>query len=179
MVKQKVAFLILLSLFLWIFGYPAFKKYRDKGIFIEHAEIYSKEVIPPAITVSPRNPNTGFGWKKNFVPKYGKNWVKEGPCANSSNAIELLNCIEDNTFTIKEAFGYERINTSAWKREIMTLQAGNCFKKKVPKGTMGFSPDKSLFLPLTSNLDYYFSETKTRIDPLPGGVISIVYFVDQ
>ena len=86
---KSVLVLTLFAVFLAIFGYPAFKKYLARGVLVQQDTLYSKEITPPAITVCPRNQATRYGWKQNISTTSGHNWIKEGPCANSTDVEEL------------------------------------------------------------------------------------------
>ena len=155
--QKIVIWILLFAMFLVIFGYPAYKKYAAKGIFVEHSQEHPEEITSPAITVCPRNPFTKLGWRKNLTVNWF-NMTKEGPCRNSDDANEFGECFDKSTYTIKEAMYDEELNNTIpitkWQELITILSLGKCFTLGSAEGMIGFSFSDALRLPFSSNLEY-------------------------
>ena len=96
MIFRTVVVVSLFIIFIVFFGYPAYKRYQAGGVLVEEDEEHVDLITPPAITVCPRNPQSRFklGWKDSSMLFH----VEKGPCEGSSNAEELVACIEKNVY---------------------------------------------------------------------------------
>ena len=152
--------LILFTLFIIIFGYPAFKKFVSGGIVIEQGKKYMKEMESPAITICMIHPETKFGWREfDFNPK--ESVLINGPCNVSDDLKSLISCIETNTFakneTIKSAVNGKMVdlkNTYLWVELLDFFPLGRCHSIKPPSGTIGFSQMNPLKMSFNSSLEY-------------------------
>ena len=151
--------LILFTLFIIIFGYPAFKKFISGGIVIEQEKKYMKEMESPAITICMIHPDTKFGWREHyFNPK--ESVLLNGPCNVSDDLNTLIKCIETNTYAkdeaINKAFNGKMVDLKNlnWADKLDFFPLGRCHSIKPPPGSLGFSQMNPLKISFNSSFEY-------------------------
>ena len=161
MIFRTVVVVSLFIIFIVFFGYPAYKRYQSGGVLVEEDEEHVDLITPPAITVCPRNPQSRFklGWKDSSRLFD----VERGPCEGSSNAEELVACVEKKVYTKEEIFMSQygvwkagnKVGLSQWKGSFWPLFFGKCFSLKAEDGTIGFTLYDGLSISLNSSLEYW------------------------
>merc|ERR1719320_816593 len=95
----------LFVIFLAVFGYPAFMRFKSRGILIESYEENVNIITPPTITVCPKNPDSKSGWKANLTKSPTIfNFIETSPCQKSESVEKLEACIESNVYQKEEIF---------------------------------------------------------------------------
>ena len=143
----------LFAIFLAVFGFPAFFRFKSGGILTATHDENIDSMILPRITVCPRNPQTysKLGWKGNLTTGYES--ISEGPCAGSENAKELEVCIETHVYKKEEIFD-SAVNLSLWEDYYSFLFFGKCFVLSPAVYTIGFSQLDALSIALNKSLEY-------------------------
>ena len=136
-VARVVYLIILLFIFYWEFGKPAYDKYRTKGIFVSKTTQDMTEESAPSITVwaAEANSTLGFelGWKnvKNFPSSGSFNLEFFCPENQTLNAIE--NCYRDKTIKISEAILKSSVGSQKefgvfdWETKMTYIPTGKWF----------------------------------------------------
>ena len=129
---------------------------------IDRKQMYSKEIDSPAIVVCPRNQISKNGWKGEDISQNDPSLVMIGRCTDEMTGDDLMNCIDDHTFSLIEAIVSARasnminiLNDSAWDASIGYIMFGKCYTLQLTAGSIGFSVESSLELEFNSSLDYF------------------------
>ena len=130
MVFIIIIILLLFFIFLALFGYPAYKRYESEGVMVEETDENVSDITPPAVTLCPRNPENDFklGWKEN-LGLTSPNFVKDGPCKDREDAIELKECIQNLVFEKEEMIvtkNEKMCNITQWEEYFSLLLLGKC-----------------------------------------------------
>ena len=173
LVVVKVAFVgLLLFLFFTFFGVPALQRYLEEGVLLKVSSLShpSGGLLPPTITLCPTTPNKTYeaGWK-NASGEYLH--VLQAECEKLNNHDDVLNCVNDKTYTFDEAVKNvfvgvvqpeDLMNTTYWSKYMTVTGLGKCQVLKYEK-PLGMDAERdSLFLYLNPDLNYYvfFHDTK-------------------
>ena len=87
----------LLGLFLYIFGYPAVKKYQEKKVLVVSYRRDTKGTEAPAVTIVVNRKDTNTGWKR-------KAWAGfvQTLCNDANTTKTIVSCIEQQTYNLSE-----------------------------------------------------------------------------
>ena len=110
----KILFLLtLISVFLYFFGLPSWRKYQAKEVFINKQKISIHDIPPPAITFCAVK--DGSSWKPDNTSSEDyrdyDNYAESdddlgsfilGQCAGSNTVEEVFSCVEAKTFSFTE-----------------------------------------------------------------------------
>ena len=138
MAVKECFILMLIVTFLFLFGYPSWRKYSAGGIITARKMVKVDKFEAPAVTICPQDKRTKQGWKRakgnpphNFL---------EILCNTSDNISysSLTECIEKKSYKHDEVFHYvfyaiERLkidllsNHTDWKANIGFFPFGKCF----------------------------------------------------
>ena len=87
----------LLGLFLYIFGYPAVKKYQEKKVLVVSYRRDTKGTEAPAVTIVVNRKDANTGWKR-------KAWAGfvQTLCNDANTTKTIVSCIEQQTYNLSE-----------------------------------------------------------------------------
>ena len=132
--------LLLLGLFLHIFGLPAMQRYQAKEVLLVTSLRDTDGLEAPAVTIVVSRNETLTGWKSNNGFKY-YNWV-EHLCKNYlSENQSIVACIEEKTFNLSEiskkvTLGIGRRSRPAevnWTEDFTHSSTGRQYTLKIDK----------------------------------------------
>ena len=129
--------LVLVLIFLFFFGLPAFKQYLAMEVMVVKTMRESGgKIVAPAISINARNPKTRLGWKGDDREL---DKLKIDKCLHS-NLTQT--CIENGTYSRNEVFldvimGYTKQlslmhRTKLWQKDITRVTRGSIFTINFP-----------------------------------------------
>ena len=89
---------LLLALFLHIFGLPAVERYLEKKVIVVTSMTKTEGIPIPAITIAINGVANGNGWKKRGAFRY---FVTKH-CKHAKTTEALVGCIERETYNFSE-----------------------------------------------------------------------------
>ena len=121
MIIKEIFILILIFLFVYLFGYPSWTRYQSGGTVTTKKLIKTDKIEAPAVTICPKNNLTTYGWKRTKDVRAFN--VLNHFCNTSNSLEEILKCIELNTYNVGEIIAgasigeekYSPSNSSVWK----------------------------------------------------------------
>ena len=131
MVIKELFICLLLIIFLYMFGYPSWKKYQRERTVVSEKFRSVEKIEAPAITICPRNNITSMGWKGG-IPKGSKTEWLAPYCGNNQSFENISKCIQENTYGINEVIEVapgkpSPWNISDWKGQMDITRFGFCY----------------------------------------------------
>ena len=122
---------LLFVMFLYLFGFPALKKFQRKSTTFQK-ETTNHDYQFPVLTVCTSNMANmiGSGWKRaNWSPSK----VLKRQCPSSS-LKEMIRCIDEKTYELHETVNLTKsvpaINKESWTSDITYTHFGKCYTFK-------------------------------------------------
>ena len=167
LICKSIFGIILLLGFVFLFGYPAFIKYRESGVFIKIStdpkDRSTIHAIPaPAITFCASDKDSPFskGWKNASLEYLDLINVE---CDQPESLEEAVSCISNRTYNFNETITFAQqgatyakliSDSQFWKSDVTAMPVGKCHTLDYPEHLGSRLETNTLWFNLNSELSY-------------------------
>ena len=139
--------LSLLIIYLVYFGVPAIQRFGEEKVMVINSRKKTGGIEAPAISITVRNPETGFGWRNGTSTDF---YNIDNIC-NFSKSQDMEHCIVQITYDQHE-FINDVILGFTTKQSLMNFSAPSIWTKDMPATWSG--PTYTMSVPIKIGPDY-------------------------
>lgn len=103
LVGKTVYVILLLVMFVYLVGYDSVRKYLDEETFFSEKKVANDASKPPAVSVMVHNVEGLGGWKPRTQDSEYFRFIEKF-CNGYEDFSTVIQCIENKTYSAKEAF---------------------------------------------------------------------------